>query len=324
MISKICSIGITSNFEFCKTIDNSSLMARFAAHVSEYGLSYATIEEYQFRLKLFEETDAELERINAENENYTVAHNQFSTMTQSEKKKYLGRLPTEGADRGEEEFLPTNNLAGSVDWRSKGAVNPVQNQGGCGSCWAFSTTAAVEGAHFVKTGKLLKLSESELVDCDTKSSGCNGGLESSAMTYLSTHGQELESDYPYVAKTNQCKFNSSLGKVKVLKQTAVPAKSADQLKAAIAIQPTCVAVDASDSNFMHYSSGILDTTKCGTRLDHAITAVGYGTDNGKNYFIVRNSWSASWGEKGYIRVSSDVGGAGVCGILLDSRRPTTD
>ena len=101
-------------------------------------------------------------------------------------------------------------------------------------------------------------------------------------------------------------------------------KSNPALTAAITIQPTCVSVNAGDSQFMFYKGGILNTTTCGTNLDHAITAVGFGAENGQNYYIVRNSWGTSWGEQGYIRMSADVGGAGVCGVLLDSVRPTTN
>ena len=145
-----------------------------------------------------------------------------------------------------------------------------------------------------------------------------------AFEYANKNPQELETDYSYTARTGRCHATKAKEIVQATTYAHVPAKSVDQLKAAIAIQPTCVSVDAEDYHFQQYSSGILDTTQCGTDLDHAITAVGYGTENGKNYFIVRNSWGPSWGEKGYIRISADVGGNGVCGILLDSTRPTTN
>jgi C1A family cysteine protease len=182
--------------------------------MNEYGLSYGTKEEFKFRFGIFQQIDKELEEINGEQDDYVVAHNQFSTMTPDEKKKYFGRKPTEVNDNDENvEFLPEDNLAAGIDWRSKGAVNPVQDQKSCGSCWAFSSTAAMEGAHFIKTGKLLKLSESQFVDCDPKSEGCNGGLETNAFTYAKKHAQELEKDYPYSPRTNRCKANAKLGKV---------------------------------------------------------------------------------------------------------------
>ena len=126
-------------------------------------------------------------------------------MTKAEKKNYRGRKPRTAAI--DETYEDTNGYGPplAIDWRASGAVNPVQNQGQCGSCWAFSATAAMEGAHFLASGKLLKLSESQFVDCDTVSSGCNGGLEEYAFKYAEKHAQELESSYPYVAKTEKCK-----------------------------------------------------------------------------------------------------------------------
>jgi len=172
-------------------------------------------------------------------------------------------------------YLPTDNLSKSVDWRTKGAVNAVQDQGQCGSCWAFSSTAAMEGAHFLKTGKLIKLAEQELVDCDTQSSGCNGGLETWAFEYAKKSGMELGSVYPYKATAGTCKFSKTKALVNVNSYTAVPKKSVAQLKAAVDVQPTCVSVEA-DTDFQFYKSGILNSKTCGTNLDHAVTAVGYG------------------------------------------------
>jgi cathepsin F len=143
--------------------------------MSEYGLSYGTKEEYNFRLNLFEQADKELIEIRKEGGTYTVAHNMFSTLTKMEMKKYMGKHAR--TDAGAHEWLDDSNLTSTVDWRTKGAVNKVQNQGQCGSCWAFSTTAAIESAHFIKTKQLLKLSESQFVDCDKNDAGCNGGLE---------------------------------------------------------------------------------------------------------------------------------------------------
>jgi len=150
-------------------------------------------------------------------------------------------------------------------------------------------------------------------------------MEYLAFEYLQTHAQVLRADYPYDARTGTCKLTDEMvGQVSTTGYTRVPHRSAAQLKAALAIEPVCVAVDAANTYFQSYSSGILNTTRCGTNLDHAITAVGYGSEGGHDYFIVRNSWTASWGEQGYIRMSADVAGAGVCGILLDPVYPQTD
>jgi cathepsin L len=143
------------------------------------------------------------------------------------------------------------------------------------------------------------------------------------MTYAEKHGQELETAYPYTARTEKCKADSSKGKVDVSKIASVQARSVDQLKAAIAAGPTSVTVEADRTVFQHYTSGVMDSTACGTSLDHAITAVGYGTENGEEYYIVRNSWGASWGDQGYIKIAA-VPGIGICGIQQISVWPTTD
>jgi C1A family cysteine protease len=318
------AIAYAGIFE-CEVVDTglSAVEQKFQDHISAYGLSYGTQEEYQFRLEQFALIDAEIERINSDPENlYVVGHNQFSTLTKQEFKRNLGKKPAMDHDSVTE--LATSNLTGAVDWRTKGAVNPVQNQGQCGSCWAFSSTAAMEGAHFIATGKLLKLSEQQFVDCDTQSSGCNGGLEMWAFQYAKSNPLELETDYPYTARTGKCHADKTKEIVSALKYTAVPKKSDAQLKAAIDAQPTCVSVEA-DTDFQMYKSGILNAKNCGTNLDHAVTAVGYGADaSGNQYYIVRNSWGASWGEQGYIRIAAGVDGPGVCGVLLDSTRPTTN
>ena len=146
-----------------------------------------------------------------------------------------------------------------------------------------------------------------------------------AFEYAKKNPQELETSYPYTARTGRkCKADVSKEVVKATSYTAVPKRSDKQLKAAIDAQPTCVSVEA-DTDFQYYTSGILNAKNCGTNLDHAVTAVGYGADaSGNEYYIVRNSWGASWGEDGYIRMAAGVNGSGVCGVLLDSTRPTTN
>jgi len=143
------------------------------------------------------------------------------------------------------------------------------------------------------------------------------------MTYAEKHAQELESDYPYTAKDGTCKTKSTLGKVDVTGITQVPKKSVSQLKAAIAKGPVSVTVEADTRVFQLYTGGVLNSSKCGTQLDHAIAAVGYGVENGQEFYIVRNSWGASWGDKGYIKIAA-VDGLGICGIQQVSVYPSTD
>ena len=139
--------------------DDSALLAKYQAHLTKYGISYATDEEHQFRYQQFALNDQKIQAINAQNGSFTAAHNKFSTLTPHELKSYRGSLTIDAVEEENIVELPTNDLPAEVDWRAKGAVNPVLDQGNCASCWAFASTATMEAAHFIKTGNLLKLSE---------------------------------------------------------------------------------------------------------------------------------------------------------------------
>ena len=168
-----CKFGAALGLFTCEKKHSTELQAKFYDHVSKFGLSYGTDEEFQFRLAEFAKKDAAIAKINTEQNSFTVGHNQFSTMTDFEYKRLLGFKGA--AEPTEYTTLDTSNLDASVDWRTKGAVNAVKNQGQCGSCWAFSATSAIESAHFLAGGALLNLSEQQVVDCDSSSYGCNGG-----------------------------------------------------------------------------------------------------------------------------------------------------
>jgi C1A family cysteine protease len=295
----------------------------FMEHINEFGLSYGTQEEFEFRMGLFAKKDAEIKEINASQDSFTLGHNQFSTWTDFEYKRLLGFKQPANFVPENVTYLETSDLQDEVNWITKGGVNAVKNQGQCGSCWAFSATAATEGAHFVATKTLLSLSEQQFVDCDKSSHGCNGGWQSNAFKYAEGHAQDLEKDYVYTARTGTCQDSKFKGVVSVKSYATVPAGSVAQLKAAIAKQPVSVTVEADKSVFQSYKSGVLDSAACGTSLDHAITAVGYGVENGKQYYLVRNSWGASWGDKGYIKIAA-VDGKGICGIQQVSVYPSTN
>jgi cathepsin L len=222
-------------------------------------------------------------------------------------------------------ILETENLADSVDWREKGAVTPIKNQGQCGSCWSFSTTGSMEGAHFVSTGNLVSLSEQQFVDCDYLNSGCNGGSMDVAFLYAKHHAVETETDYPYTAKHHilGCKYKKDKGVVKVTGWQDIEAGSPDQLKAAINKAPVSVGIEADQPIFQQYTGGIITSDECGTQLDHGVLAVGYGSDNGQEYYIVKNSWSAAWGDQGYVKIGV-APGAGICGIQSAPTQPQTD
>jgi len=221
-----------------------------------------------------------------------------------------------------ETFESTNveDLPTEVDWRSKGAVTPVKNQGSCGSCWSFSATGGMEGRYQIKTGNLESFSEQQFVDCsrDQGNMGCNGGLMDQAFTYAEANSIDSESQYPYTGRDGKC--HAEAGVTKVNKFTDVKQKSGASLMAAVAEGPVSVAIDAGHLQF--YFGGIIKHF-CGTSLDHGVLAVGYGVEKDTPYWLVKNSWGSAWGEKGYFRVKRDMkeGDAGLCGITLAASYP---
>jgi C1A family cysteine protease len=286
----------------------------FMKWVTEYGKTYGTRAEFDFRAEQFKSTLAFIEEHNSKGE-HTVGLNEFAAHTPQEWKKMLGYNTSLRLETKEFTILDESNLADTVDWRTKGAVTAVKNQGQCGSCWAFSTTGSVEGAMFQKTGKLQSFSEQQLVDCDHVDQGCNGGLMDNAFKYIEKSPLMLEDDYSYTAKRGTCTYDSSkaVGEVKSFNDVS---PSASQLKAAIAKGPVSVAIEADQSAFQMYTGGVIKSG-CGTRLDHGVLAVGYGTESGTDYVLVKNSWGPSWGDSGYVKMAFDQ-----CGVTHQPSYPT--
>ncbi|XP_074837159.1 cathepsin S-like isoform X2 [Carettochelys insculpta] len=211
---------------------------------------------------------------------------------------------------------PGHSVPDSMDWREKGCVTDVKNQGACGSCWAFSAVGALEAQVKLKTGNLVSLSAQNLVDCSTMygNHGCGGGLMTDAFQYIiDNDGIDSDASYPYTAQNGTCHYNSTTRAATCSKYVELPYADEAALKDAIAnIGPVSVAIDAKQPTFFLYRSGVYDDPRCTQEVNHGVLAIGYGTLDGKDFWLVKNSWGKYFGDQGYIRMSRNNGNH--CGI----------
>nr|KYP68856.1 Vignain [Cajanus cajan] len=302
------------------------MKVRFERWITQHGRNYKDKEEWEVRFGIYQANLKFIECKNSQNNSYNLIDNKFADLTNEEfMSTYLGfgtRLPTHtGIGSYKHGDLPE-----SMDWRKEGAVTEIKDQGNCGSCWAFSAVAAVEGINKIKSGKLVSLSEQELIDCDVENGnqGCEGGLMDTAFKFIKRNGGlATAKEYPYEGVDGTCnKEKAGHHAVNISGYERVPSNNEAMLKAAVANQPVSVAIDAGGYEFQLYSEGVF-SGRCGKHLNHGVTVVGYGEENiGDKYWIVKNSWGLDWGESGYVRMKRDtVDDAGICGIAMQASYP---
>ncbi|KAF5184807.1 Cysteine protease [Thalictrum thalictroides] len=297
----------------------------FARYAHKYGKSYETVDEIEVRFGNFMESLDLIKSAKRKNLPYKLALNEFADMSWEEfQQQKLGASQNCSATTNGNHKLTDAILPPVKDWREDGIVSPVKAQGGCGSCWTFSTTGALEAAYKQAYGESISLSEQQLVDCAGafNNFGCHGGLPSQAFEYIKYNGGlETESEYPYTAKDGVCKYSSGNAVVKVFNSVNITEGAEDELKHAVAfVRPVSVAFQVIHG-FRLYNGGVFTSDSCGSTpmdVNHAVLAVGYGVENGIPYWLVKNSWGATWGDNGYFKMEM---GKNMCGIATCASYP---
>jgi len=313
----------------------ADVVEEWAEWKATHGKTYNDAYEDLSRMTIFLENKAAIDEHNSQaaqgKHTYFMEMNQFGDLRNEEfvglmtgYNRPQGSNDTEGAS-----FLPPLNLGAlpkMVDWRPHGYVTPVKYQGRCGSCWAFSATGALEGQTMRKTGKLISLSEQNLVDCTTRygNTGCRGGWMDNAFKYIKDNqGIDTEKSYPYEGVDNYCRYNSRNKGATDVGFVDIRKNDENHLQQAVAtVGPVSVAIDASRNSFQFYSKGVYQDPYCSTwNVTHAVLVVGYGVDKatGQEYWLVKNSWSTRWGDAGYIKMAKHRGN--MCGIAAYASYP---
>uniref|UniRef100_A0A672JP85 Pro-cathepsin H n=1 Tax=Salarias fasciatus TaxID=181472 RepID=A0A672JP85_SALFA len=319
---------ITAAFAFVHLSPLISLEGESFCNISplQHNKVYST-EEFYHRLHVFTQNKRLIDHHNAGNHSFTMGLNQFSDMTFEEFRKfYLLTEPQNCSATEGSHVSSTGPYPKFIDWRMKGNfVTPVKNQGYCGSCWTFSATGCLESVNAIASGKLISLSEQQLIDCarDFNTFGCMGGLPSNAFEYIKYNkGLMTEEDYPYKGHDDKCNFDPASAAAFVEDVVNITIYDEEAMVDAVArLNPITFSFDVT-ADFMHYREGVFSSTHCKSTADsvnHAVLAVGYGAEeNGTLYWIVKNSWGTAWGKDGYFLIER---GRNMCGLAACSSYP---
>ncbi|KAJ8921571.1 hypothetical protein NQ315_010476 [Exocentrus adspersus] len=292
----------------------------------KFGRDYRNLREENVRFSIFQSNLRTIEEHNEKyqkgEKSYYMGVNQFTDMTSEEFKATLTYNVTMKSNQKPTAVHKISNVQAPdyVNWVEQGIVTGIKDQGACGSCWAFSSTGALEGAYARRTGSLVSFSEQNLVDCCSANSGCNGGAMQYAYDYIRDNGIETEGDYPYSATQGGCQFNAGISVTRVAGYVSIPQDENALLDAVANAGPIAVAINA--DHFQNYAGGVFDDGACtGDSLDHGVLVAGYGNQDGRDYWLVKNSWGTWWGEGGYVKMARNRGNQ--CGIANDALYPVT-
>ncbi|XP_017868682.1 PREDICTED: cathepsin L1-like [Drosophila arizonae] len=324
VIAILALVGLSGALSYTDVLE-----AEWETYKLEYDKVYESEEEELLRKLIFIDNKRQIDRHNQRYrlnmESYEMGVNQFTDMLDKEFESLM--LGSMNITESDADLLYTPDeayaLPADIDWRNRGAVTPVKNQGKCGACWSFSATGTLEGMHFLKTGKLVSLSEQNLVDCSTTryfNRGCYGGMPDRALNYVIDNGGiDTEYSYTYEAKQLSCRYDPFHIGAQVAGVVRVPAGEPHLAVAVASKGPISVGIYASN-NFRNYRDGVLDDRQCNKRPNHAVLVVGFGRDpQGGDFWLVKNSWGASWGDGGYIRMSRNR--SNQCGIASNAVYP---
>lgn len=312
------------------------LQEEFAKWRKYYGKEYQSPSEQYHRFQIFKKSFLHVKKISKSSLTYEVHLGQFADIDDEEfEASFLGhKINDFGLEMGENLVQSNLNedkldLPESFDWVKKGALPPIRNQGKCGGCYTFATVAAVEAAHFIRTGQILQFSEQQILSCSNSygNLGCQGGRAWAAFSYLRDQGAMKRSDYPYTGVgTDDCKYDRSKS-IRVVSGFTMISGDILKTKAILTTSPQAISVDALP--LKHYKSGIFSDenleVKCQLKTNHAVLLVGYGIENGIEFWKVRNSWGHTYGEDGYFRIVMDNGTAfGMCSVNSNVVGPVFD